>query len=62
MKRREEIAEETRKGRDKLVLADYMKRDKDGRFIMSVKEIASKYKISVPLVYKILEKHDKSSH
>lgn len=58
MKMREQISKELRLKRDKQIIADYMKKDEDGKFVLKVKQIAEKYKVSVPLVYKILEKQD----
>lgn len=59
MKRREQISQETRVERDKKILKDYQDIGENGKFTMSIKQLAEKYSISVPLVYKILAKHDK---
>jgi len=57
--RRANITESIRRERNKKIIADYEKLDSDNNFSFSVKDIALKYKVSVPLIYKILEKNDK---
>lgn len=57
--RRAKITESIRRERNKKIIADYEKLNAGGKFTMSVKEIAIKYAVSIPLIYKILEKNDK---
>lgn len=57
MKSRKELLVEERKIRDKAILDDYFKRSKNGGFIYSVRELAIRHKISLPQVYKVLERN-----
>ncbi len=56
MKTRSEILEEERKLHDQKIIKDYFKRD-NGGFLYTVRELAVKHKISVPQIYKVLERN-----
>jgi len=46
--------------RDKKILSDYVKVDKKtGNYVYTIKTLADKYKVSIPLIYKIIDKKDK---
>jgi len=57
--RRAKITESIRRERNKKIIADYEKLKADGKFSMTIKDIAKKYAVSIPLIYKILEKNDR---
>ncbi len=57
--RRAKITENIRRERNKKIIADYEKLNANGKFTMSVKDIAEKYEVSIPLIYKILERNDR---
>lgn len=58
IKLREEVIKEKAKVRSHRVIADYMDRDDDGEFRYTVKEVAERNGISVPMVYKIIKRYE----
>lgn len=58
MKTRQQIESEELREKDKTILNDYYKRNKDGSWMFTVPEVAEKHGISVPLIYKIMQRND----
>jgi Mor family transcriptional regulator len=57
--RRNRITEHVRRERNIQIIADYERLDSNGKFVLSIKALAEKYGVSVPMIYKILAERDK---
>lgn len=57
--RRNRITEHVRRERNIKIIADYERLDSNGKFVYSIKLLAEKYGVSVPMIYKILAERDK---
>lgn len=57
MESRKKLLKNRIEKRDKELIADYFKCDKEGWFVYSVRELAKKYNLSVPGVYLILRRN-----